>query len=197
MSGSTRTFCIARMSCMKMKFLSTLFAFVVSSLPVFADVPQYDRSSFGAWADVDKDCQNTRHEFLQELSTGPIALSENRCRVVRGRWLDPYTDQIFTESQLLDIDHLVPLKYSWERGAHNWSPTKRRQFANDSINLFAVEKSVNRQKAASGPSKWLPPNVQFRCEYILRFQRVVKLYMLQQSSGELSAIQKEKNKYCG
>ena len=196
MNGSIRTFCIYSMSCMKLKFMSVWFTCVVSSVALFADVPNYDRSSFGAWADVDNDCQNTRHEFLQELSTSPIDLSENSCRVVRGRWLDPYTDRIFTESQFLDIDHLVPLKYSWERGAHNWSSTKRRQFANDPINLFAVEKSVNRQKSASGPSKWLPPNVRFRCEYILRFQRVVTLYKLQQSMGELSAIQREKNKYC-
>ena len=83
------------------------------------------------------------------------------------RWLDPYTDKIFFESRLLDIDHLVPLKYSWDRGAHAWTSKKRQQFSNDPINLFAVERSVNRQKSAYGPAEWLPPNIKFRCQYII------------------------------
>lgn len=37
--------------------------------------------------------------------------------VVRGRWVDPYTDQIFTESSNLAVDHLAPL-YWYCKGAH-------------------------------------------------------------------------------
>ena len=157
---------------------------------------KYDRNLFGGWSDTDRDCQNMRHELLQELSTAVVSFSQNTCRVTRGRWLDPYTDKIFYQSRLLDIDHLVPLKYSWDRGAHAWTSKKRRQFANDPINLFAVEKSVNRQKSASGPAEWLPPNIKFRCQYITRFQRVVKLYALSQSDAELGAIKQVQQKYC-
>ena len=160
------------------------------------ELPKYDRDSFGGWSDTDRDCQNTRHELLQKLSTAVVSLSRNTCRILRGRWLDPYTGQTFRESKKLDIDHLVPLKYSWDRGAYKWSRAKRTRFSNDPVNLFAVEKSVNRQKSANGPAAWLPPNVNFRCEYILRFQRVVFIYDLQQSAAELHLIERARQQYC-
>ena len=158
--------------------------------------PKYDRDLFGGWSDTDRDCQNMRHELLQDLSTAVVSFSRNTCRVTRGRWLDPYTDKIFFESRLLDIDHLVPLKYSWDRGAHAWTSKKRQQFSNDPINLFAVERSVNRQKSAYGPAEWLPPNIKFRCQYIIRFQRVVKLYGLIQNASELQLINQAQQQYC-
>lgn len=163
---------------------------------VTEQIPIYDRNSFGGWSDTDGDCQNMRHELLQDLSTAVVNFSQNTCRVTRGRWLDPYTGEIFFESHFLDIDHLVPLKYSWTRGAYDWTSAKRSQFANDPMNLFAVSKSVNRQKSAFGPSRWLPPNTQFRCQYILRFQRVIKKYALVQSADEASQIHAKVSKYC-
>ena len=174
----------------------------LSPVPIYSHSLQiensskYDRDLFGEWSDTDSDCQNMRHELLQELSTAVVSFSQDTCKVTRGRWLDPYTDKIFYESRLLDIDHLVPLKYSWDRGAHAWTSKKRRQFSNDPINLFAVEKSVNRQKSAYGPTQWLPPNIKFRCQYILRFQRVVKLYGLSQSTDELHNIGQMQYRYC-
>ena len=32
------------------------------------DIPRYNRDLFEGWSDADQDCQNTRHEPLQELS---------------------------------------------------------------------------------------------------------------------------------
>ena len=163
---------------------------------VTEQIPSYHRSSFGGWSDTDGDCQNMRHELLQDLSTAVVNFSQNNCRVTRGRWLDPYTGKIFFESHYLDIDHLVPLKYSWNRGAYDWTSAKRSQFANDPINLFAVSKSVNRQKLAFGPTRWLPPNTRFRCQYILRFQRVIKKYALTQSANEEKQIDAAISRYC-
>ena len=157
---------------------------------------KYDRSLFGRWSDTDGDCQNMRHELLQERSTDIVTLSENGCRAVVGKWLDPYTGNTFFESNQLDIDHLVPLKYSWERGAYSWTAEKRIRFSNDRANLFAVQKSVNRQKAAFGPLNWLPPNIEYRCQYIRDFQKIVDLYELKQTSSELREIQLKKTKFC-
>jgi hypothetical protein len=173
-----------------------LFTALAASTALSDQNPKYNRDLFGGWSDVDRDCQNMRHELLQDLSTATVGFSQNTCRVTRGRWLDPYTDKTFYESRLLDIDHLVRLKYSWDRGAHSWTTKKRRQFSNDPINLFAVEKSVNRQKTASGPAEWLPPNIKFRRQYIIRFQRVVKLYGLNQSAAELQLINQAQRQYC-
>ena len=126
---------------------SRLLVFVTFTIlaagTAFSDqIPKYDRDLFGGWSDTDRDCQNMRHELLQDLSTAVVSFSQNTCRVTRGRWLDPYTDKIFYESRLLDIDHLVPLKYSWDRGAHSWTSKQRRQFSNDPINLFDRSKLI-------------------------------------------------------
>ena len=180
----------------RLLMLTALVSVIVCTATFGDPSHKYDRNLFGGWSDSDGDCQNTRHELLQELSSAVVALSKNNCRAVRGRWLAPYTNKIFLESRFLDIDHLVPLKYSWDRGADSWTPAKRRKFANDPSNLFAVEKRVNRQKSAFGPVKWLPPNIQFRCQYILRFQRVILKYGLNQSIDELVKVQQLQKQYC-
>ena len=150
---------------------------------------RYDRSAFGEWSDDDEDCQNMRHERLIALSTGPVNLSEDGCRVVRGRWNDPYTGTIHTSARDLDIDHLVPLFYAWKRGADRWESGKRWRFMNDSANLLAVEATVNRTKGPAGPLEWLPPASGFHCQYLLRFARVVVLYDLTLSPEEDAAME--------
>ncbi|MDB3875326.1 HNH endonuclease family protein [Amylibacter sp.] len=159
-------------------------------------IPVYDRGKFGNWKDFDNDCQNTRHELLQTLSLDEFTLTDNTCRVLTGLWLDPYTNMYFSASSELDIDHLVPLKYAWTRGAYNWSKSKRVKFSNDESNLFAVKKSVNRQKSAMGPAMWLPPSDNFKCEYIKLFQGIVTKYDLRQADDELSHINIKMDKFC-
>lgn len=153
-----------------------------------APAANYDRALFGGWADDDRDCQNTRHELLAELSTGPITYTPDGCRVSRGRWNDPYSGRIHFDASSLDVDHLVPLAYAWSRGADKWSEEKRRQFANDPVNLFAVNASANRQKGASGPLDWLPEDEGFHCQYLLRFTRVSEVYDLQVPREEAKRI---------
>jgi len=159
-------------------------------------IPVYDRGKFGNWKDFDNDCQNTRHELLQTLSLDEFTLTDNTCRVLTGLWLDPYTNMYFSASSELDIDHLVPLKYAWTRGAYNWSKSKRVKFSNDESNLFAVKKSVNKQKSAMGPVMWLPPSDNFKCEYIKLFQGIIKKYDLRQADDELSEINIKMDKFC-
>lgn len=142
----------------------------------------YARRAFGhGWADDDRDCQNTRHEVLIAQSTTATQLSKNGCRAVHGRWISMFTGKVISVAQLLDIDHVVPLKWAWEHGAQNWPRSTRIRFANDPINLIAVERSLNRAKGAQGPDTWLPPDNQ--CQYIVRFMRIVKSYKLQQPAS--------------
>jgi hypothetical protein len=77
--------------------------------------------------------------------------------------------------------HVVPLRWAWEQGAHDWSEQKREQFANDPRNLWSVELSLNRSKGVKGPNEWLPPAG--RCQYISRFLPVVKIYGLDATSS--------------
>lgn len=141
----------------------------------------YNRRSFQHWIDENKNCLNTRHELLKSQSTGPVTMDSKGCRVVRGRWNDPYTGKIFYDGHKVDVDHLVPLKWAWENGANRWTRKKRRTFANDERNLFIVSASANRSKGAKGPAEWLPSNKRFHCQYVTRYLRVLILYQFPQN----------------
>lgn len=143
------------------------------------EIPEYNRSIFGGgWADLDRDCQNTRHEELINQSTGQVYFASfEECRVVRGRWISPYTNNIITDATTMDVDHIVPLKYLHLAGAYKRPYEERKLMANDPINLWAVESSLNRSKGAKGPTEWLPPENE--CIYILRFSRILKKYNLE------------------
>ena len=129
----------------------------------------YDRELYGGWIDADGDCQNTRHEVLIAESTVPVTLDGSGCRVIAGRWEDPYTGRVFTDPRRLDVDHFIPLAEVHRSGGYAWTPRKRRRYTNDLSNpntLIAVWKSANRSKGDGDPAHWLPPNREYRCEYM-------------------------------
>lgn len=138
----------------------------------------YERSEFGhGWNDADGDCQDSRAEALIATSTTQVQFADDRrCRVIAGRWISPFTNRVIQNAGNIDIDHVVPLAWAWKRGASEWPEGKRERFANDSVNLFPVEASLNRSKGARGPDQWLPPAGQ--CSYVARFVRITKKYSL-------------------
>ncbi|MDP4548720.1 HNH endonuclease family protein [Marinobacter sp. MDS2] len=107
---------------------------------------RYQRSAFGyGWGDANGDCQNSRAEALVASSTTQVRFATDRgCRVVAGRWVSTFTGNVIQNASNIDIDHLVPLAWSWDRGANKWSGEKRLRFANDPVNLLPVEASLNR-----------------------------------------------------
>lgn len=156
---------------------------------------KYNRSrDFGSWIDLNGNCLNTRHELLKKLSTGPT--HNKGCRIIRGRWNDPYTGKIFTESKYVDIDHFVPLKWAWDHGASDWTQEKRVKFANDEVNLIIVDASANRQKGSKGPLNWLPSQENYRCEYITRFKRITLIYKLKLSPSESKRFDQRRAELC-
>jgi hypothetical protein len=50
--------------------------------------------------------------------------------------------------------------------------------------IYLVNASLNRQKGAKGPSEWLPPHHQYRCEYIMLFNAVMDKYGLKYVPSE-------------
>ena len=156
----------------------------------------YDRRLYDHWIDEDGDCQNARHELLQELSTDPVTLGSDGCTVSRGRWNGPYTGIIFTKARDMDIDHVVPLAWAHAHGGDHWDAELRRQFANDPVNLFAVQASANRSKGASGPLEWLPPDAGFHCQYVTRFHRIVLTYKLTYSDHERRKMDALRTRLC-
>ncbi|WP_372988277.1 HNH endonuclease family protein [Marinobacter sp.] len=152
--------------------------------------PEYQRANFGqGWDDKNGDCQDSRAEALIASSTTQVQFaSKRKCRVVTGRWISPFTGEVIQNSGNIDIDHVVPLAWAWRHGAEDWRDEKRERFANDPVNLWPVEASLNRSKGAQGPDQWLPPSGQ--CQYVARFSRLVKQYDLQTTPRERGWIKK-------
>jgi hypothetical protein len=154
-----------------------------------AFVTLYDRSDWPHWLDVDKDCRNTRHELLLTGSSVPVTFkSYKQCNVLIGSWYDPYSNETFTISKDLDLDHIVPLKFAHGHGADKWSRERKAMFANDLDNLILAKASLNRQKGAKGLTEWLPPNFPYRCKYIARFNAVMVKYELSYIPSEQRII---------
>lgn len=110
------------------------------------DSGSYSRAAFGhGWDDSDGDCQDSRAEALIQMSSTPVRFAtDRRCRVVTGRWISPFSGKVILNASEADIDHVVPLKWAWDRGANHWSDATRERFANDPLNLLPVEASLNR-----------------------------------------------------
>lgn len=143
----------------------------------------YSRDHFGSgWAT--ENCRDTRSEILASQATGPVRYADpdKRCRVVSGRWISPYTGSVLSSASNIDVDHVYPLAHAWERGADQWTDSKRLKFANDPVNLLVSEAALNRSKGAKPPTEWLPPKGQ--CGYVARFVRVGMTYGLTPTQHE-------------
>jgi len=85
---------------------------------------------------VDGDCRDSRAEALVASSTTQVRFAADRgCRVISGRWVSSFTGNVIQNASDIDIDHVVPLAWSWVRGAREWPGETRLRFANDPVNL--------------------------------------------------------------
>lgn len=168
----------------------------VAGLTVKGRAPKtgYDRREFGpAWADTDHNGCGTRDDVLaRQLKS--VSRDSDGCEVRRGVLdPDPYTGTriVFVRGHSkVDIDHLVALSDAWQKGAQGWSDSKRRTFANDSLNLVAADSSTNRQKGDGDTATWLPPNKPYRCTYVAGQVAVKKKYGLWVTRAEKDAMTK-------
>ena len=156
-------------------------------------IPSYNRADYEHWIDSDNDGKNERHELLEKTSVGPVTYNIRGDIVKTGVWRDSYTGKTFYSSKDLDIDHIVPLAYAHIRGAWKFSSNEKREFANDAANLIPVQNTINRQKSYKGLTEFLPPNTKYRCQYIFRFDRIMKKYDLEYFSNEKRTVTKMLN----
>lgn len=99
----------------------------------------------------------------------------------------PFLRGADTSSQI-QIDHVVALSDSWQKGAQAWDPIKRRNFANDPLNLQATVGTANQQKRDGDAATWLPPAKAYRCPYVSRIVDVKLAYGLWVTQAEHDAI---------
>lgn len=156
----------------------------------------YDRDHFGqAWLDVNRNGCDTRNDILgRDLVNKTYKANTNNCVVLSGVLNDPYSGQqiIFVRGQdtstAVQIDHVVALSDAWQKGAQHLSPDVRASFANDPLNLLAVDGPLNQQKSDGDAATWLPPNKAFRCTYVSRQIAVKKKYGLWVTEAERNAM---------
>jgi hypothetical protein len=88
----------------------------------------------------------------------------------------------------VQIDHVVALSDAWQKGAQQLSADTRRVFANDSLNLLAVDGPTNQGKSDGDAATWLPPSKPYRCPYVARQVAVKAKYGLWVTGAERDAI---------
>lgn len=152
----------------------------------------YERSQFGrAWIDADRNGCGTRDDILgRDLKD--VRFRGDSCVVVSGTLAgDPYTgtDVAYRRGRSkVDIDHVVALSDAWQKGAADWPRGKRIAFANDPLNLIAVQAAANRRKSDGDAATWLPANASYRCPYVARQVAVKRKYGVWVTRAEQQAM---------
>lgn len=155
----------------------------------------YDRDQFGpTWADVDRNGCDTRNDILaRDLTEITYKKNTRDCVVATGILADPYTaaEIHFKRGQgtstKVQIDHVVALSDAWQKGAQQLDAETRREFANDPLNLLAVDGPANQSKGDGDAATWLPKNKAFRCQYVARQVAVKTKYQLWMTRAEHDA----------
>lgn len=156
----------------------------------------YDREQFGpAWSDTDHNGCDTRNDILaRDLESETFRPGTHDCVVLTGVLNDPYTaTEIHFQrgqdtSTAVQIDHVVALSDAWQKGAQQLDTTTRTEFANDPLNLLAVDGPANMQKGDGDAATWLPANRSFRCDYVARQIAVKARYDLWVTVAEKDAM---------
>lgn len=183
---------------------------LLATVPVMQflpDVPGYDRECgphhgcvFGpAWSDDTSaagghDGCETRNQAISQQADQVVR--RGPCKVVAGTLHDPYTGaQVpFTAAtvNLVEGDHLLPLKRAWDLGAATWTPQRRAAFANDlNLEVIITAAAQNKSKGDKSISQWQPPDPAYRCTYATRYLAVTSAYQLpltQQDRDVLAAL---------
>ncbi|MFC8924183.1 DUF1524 domain-containing protein [Cellulosimicrobium sp. NPDC057127] len=156
----------------------------------------YDRDQFGpAWADVDRNGCDTRNDILARDLTGEtFKAGTHDCVVLTGTLEDPFTATTIAfqrgdvTSTAVQVDHVVALSDAWQKGAQQLDAATRQRFANDPLNLLAVDGPTNQAKGDGDAATWLPPHKAFRCAYVARQVAVKDAYGLWVTPAEHDAI---------
>jgi hypothetical protein len=172
----------------------------LSSVPQVGDegfrAPPYNRREhFGSWVrPVRGSCTNTRTVVLIRSTKNPEKITyttSRRCTIATGEWDDPYTEQSFESARDIQIDHVVPLKHAWDNGAARWNYARRCHFANFleyEKHLLVVHGEENMRKGDRSPEQYVPPSMNFRCEYLKIWLSIKAAWGLEVRLTEQAAV---------
>ena len=168
---------------------------VLKTIQVKGRAPKsgYARALFGdGWGKIGS-CDTRNYILIRDLKDETFR-SSPACTVATGRLLDPYTNKVInfvrgtSTSTKVQIDHVVSLSDAWQKGAQQQSWATRTAFANDPLNLLAVDGPTNASKSDSDAASWLPPNRSYWCPFVARQVAVKAKYKLWMTSAEKARI---------
>jgi Protein of unknown function (DUF1524) len=166
------------------------------NLPVKGRAPMtgFSRAQFGpAWLDVDRNGCDTRNDILARDMVGETFKPRtHNCVVLTGTLRDPYTGKTINfvrgpNSRAVEVDHVVSLANAWATGAQKLSPAQRWAFANDPLNLLAVDGPTNQRKGSGDAATWLP-QTSYRHDFVARQIAVKTKYGLWVTPAERAAM---------
>ncbi|MGH7158097.1 MAG: HNH endonuclease family protein [Candidatus Saccharimonadales bacterium] len=172
-----------------------LAAEALGSLAVKGRAPKtdYARSQFGKIWEKAGYC-DVRNYILARDLVNVKTVSDSDCTVLEGDLTDPYTGETIhfvrgpSSSASVQIDHVVALSDAWQKGAQQMELPQRQKFANDPLNLLAVDGPANIKKGDSDAATWLPTNKPYRCRYVARQIAVKQTYNLWVTEAEHDAM---------
>jgi hypothetical protein len=143
------------------------------------------------------DAQNVKYDRDQYVAAQKYVVGSNVYRSIRayayyqsvwyadGAYTDPYTNLKISYTKL-QYDHVIPLAYAEEHGAHAWTERQKQDYANDPTVGVDVNSSNNEQKGDKGPSEWLPK--QNVASYCYTWLALAAKYHLSISQADMSVI---------
>lgn len=157
----------------------------------------YARTEFPHWRAAGNGC-----DMRQLILNRDMTVTERRgdgCTVLLGTLEDPFTGKTIDfqhtsvggNSNAVQIDHVVALCDAWKTGAQGWTRETRAAFANDPINLLAVDGPANGSKGCGNAHSWLPRssgNAAFDCDYVTAQTAVKSKYGLTMAFDEHDLI---------
>ncbi|WKD57860.1 CRISPR-associated endonuclease Cas9 [Corynebacterium capitovis DSM 44611] len=158
------------------------------TVPQRVTVLGYERDAFGAgWGSLPDGC--TSREALM------AAAFSASCHIPYRSWdsapiTDPYSGAPLSPEDV-EIDHVFPLSAAWDLGAHSWTDSARRTFANDPANLIVTSSKENQAKSDQLPSEWLPSDWRARCAYVRQVATVAARYDLPLPRADLRTSRRQ------
>lgn len=171
---------------------------VVDELEPPAEI--YNRKKhFGTWIRA-QGCLNVRHLVLLTSSlTEDVSYTDDRnCRVKTGLWFDFFSGLWFEKASEVDIDHMIPLKHAYDRGAHRWGPARRCYFANFIDHphaLVPMDRFENRIKGDQGPTTYTPTNPEARCHFVRQWVEIKAIWDLEFLPDEIESLEQARRNH--
>lgn len=140
----------------------------------------------------------------------PDVYTDTEVRFVHSNATATTIDGVLTQpdSQVVQIDHTIPLSYTWAHGAWAWTQGQRETFANDPLVLVAADGDANNAKDDSlvatsptgqtdedtyqvaGGGGWEPAPA-YRCAYDARITLIALKYHLGVTDADATTLHDE------